>query len=143
MAQEQDSPVTWMVPNVKDVAAASAQQVKEANKASMDAWRAIMEIYQESAELLRGRGDGAFRSGMDVVQAAMDANFDQFNQLAETKNLQDVIRLEMLWGANLTLAICRALNKANGFGAKLNGASARTGGLEAVGGAKRAEAANA
>jgi hypothetical protein len=45
------------------------------------------------------------------------------------KNLQDVMRLEMMWGANLTLAICHALSKANG--------------VRPGGGPKPVEAANA
>jgi hypothetical protein len=35
--------------------------------------------------------------------------------MAETKILQDVIHLQMMWPANQTPAICRALSKANGF----------------------------
>jgi hypothetical protein len=63
------------------------------------------------------------------MEAGMDANFNKLNRMAETKNLQGVIRLQMMWGANETLAICRALSKANG--------------LDAAGGAKLDKAANA
>ena len=129
MTQEQRTPANWMFSNVKDVMGASAQQVKESTKASLDASRAVMEIYREAASILRDRADSAFRTGMAVMEAGMDANFDQLNRMAETKNLQDVIRLQMMWGANQTLAICRALSKANGF--------------DAAGGAKPGKAANA
>ena len=129
MAQEQQNSANWIVSNVKDAVGASALEVKEASKASLDASRAVMEIYREAAALLRDRGDNAFRTGMAVMEAGFDANFDQLNRLAETKNLQDVMRLEMMWGANMTLAICRALSKANGSGA--------------ISGAKPPEAANA
>jgi hypothetical protein len=129
MPQEQPTAANWITSNVRDVVGASAQEVKEASKASLDASRAVMEIYREAAAILRDRGDSAFRTGMAVMEAGFDANFDQLNRLAETKNLQDVIRLDMLWGANLTLALCRALTKANGSGV--------------AGEAKRPEAANA
>ena len=142
MAQEQEISANWAVPNMKDVVGASVQQVKEASKASLDAWRAVMEVYQESAAILRDRGDSLFRTDMAIVQAGMDASFDQFNKLAETKNLQDAIRLEMLWGANLTLAICRALNKASGLDARANEGGVRANGVEAVNGGRHAEAAN-
>jgi hypothetical protein len=88
-----------------------------------------MEIYREAASILRDRADSAFRTGMAVMEAGMDANFDQFNRMAESKNPQDVIRLQMMWGANETLAICRALSKAKGF--------------DSAGGAKPGRAANA
>jgi hypothetical protein len=39
----------------------------------------------------------------------------QPERMAETKILQDVIHLQMMWPANQTPAICRALSKANGF----------------------------
>jgi hypothetical protein len=129
MAGEQQNPVGWIVSNVKDAVGAGAQEVKEASKASLDASRAVMEVYREAAALLRDRGDGAFRTGMAVMEAGFDANFDQLNRLADTKNLQDVMRLQMMWGANMTLAISRALRKANGSAA--------------IGGAKPPEAANA
>jgi hypothetical protein len=129
MAEEQQNPANWIVSNVKDAVGASAQEVREASKASLDASRAVMEVYREAAALLRDRGDGAFRTGMAVMEAGFDANFDQLNRLAETKNLQDVIRLQMMWGANMTLAISRALSKAKGMGA--------------IGSAKPPEAANA
>jgi len=129
MAGEQQNPVGWIVSNVKDAVGAGAQEVKEASKASLDASRAVMEVYREAAALLRDRGDGAFRTGMAVMEAGFDANFDQLNRLADTKNLQDVMRLQMMWGANMTLAISRALRKANGSAA--------------IGGDKPPEAANA
>jgi hypothetical protein len=66
---------------------------------------------------------------MAVTEAEMDANFDQLNRMAETKNLQDFIRLQMTWGANQTLAICRAPGKVDAF--------------DAVGGARPGKAANA
>lgn len=114
MSQEQQIPAGWVVPNVNDLVGAGAQEVKEASKASLDASRAVMEIYREAASILRDRGDEAFRTGMAVVEAGFDANFEQLNRLAEMKNLQDVVRLEMMWGANLTLAICHAMTKASG-----------------------------
>jgi hypothetical protein len=117
MAEEQQNAANWIVSNVKDAVGASAQEVKEASKASLDASRAVMEIYREAAALLRDRGDNVFRTGMAVMEAGFDANFDQLNRMAEMKNLQDVMRLEMMWGANMTLAICRVLSKANGSGA--------------------------
>lgn len=129
MTQGHHTPADWMISNVKDVVGASAQQVKETSKASLDASRAVMEIYREAASILSDRADSAFRTGTAVMEAGMDANFDQLNRMAETKNLQDVIRLQMLWGANETLAICRALSKANGF--------------DSAGGAKPGRAANA
>jgi hypothetical protein len=82
-----------------------------------------MEIYPEAASIPRELADSAFHTGMAVTEAEMDANFDQLNRMAETKNLQEVIRLQMTWGAKETLAICRALSRANGF--------------DAVGGAKQ------
>jgi hypothetical protein len=122
VTQEQHTPADWMISNVRDVVGASAEQVKETSKASLDASRAVMEIYREAASILRDRADSAFHAGM-AVMAEMDANFDQLNRMAETKNLQEVIRLQMTWGAKETLAICRALSRANGF--------------DAVGGAKQ------
>lgn len=129
MAQEQQISADWMVSNLKDLVGGRAEQVKETGKASLDASRAVMEIYREAAGILRDRGDNAFRTGMAVMEAGFDANFEQLNQLAETKNLQDVIRLQMMWGANLTLAICHALSRANG--------------IHAGGGAKLGKAVNA
>jgi hypothetical protein len=120
--REQHTPADWMISNVRDVVGASAQQVKETSKTSLDA-RAVVEIYRDAPSILRDRADSVFHAGMAIIKAEMDANFDQVNQMAETKNLQDVIRLQMTWGANETLAICRALSKANGF--------------DAVGGAKQ------
>jgi hypothetical protein len=129
MTQEQQTPADWMMSNVKDVIGAGARQVKETSKVRLDASRAVMEIYREAASILRDRADRAFRTGMAVMEAGMDANFDQLNRMAETRNLQDVIRLQMMWDANDTLAICRALSKANGF--------------DSAGGAKPGKAANA
>jgi hypothetical protein len=129
MTQEQHTAADWMISNVGDVVGASAQQVKETSKASLDASRAVMEIYREAASILRDRADSAFHTGMAVMEAGMDANFDQLNRMAETKKLQDVIRLQMMWGTNQTPAIYRALSKANGF--------------DAVGGAKPPKTANA
>jgi hypothetical protein len=124
MTQEQHTAADWMISNVKDAVGASAQQVKETSKASLDASRAVMEIYREAASILRGRADSALHTGMAVMEAGTDANFDQLNRMAETKNLQDVIRLQMMWGTNQTLTICRALSKANGFDA-VGGATPR------------------
>jgi Patatin-like phospholipase len=76
-----------------------------------------MEIYPEAASIARELADSAFHTGMAVTEAEMDANFDQLNRMAETKNLQDFIRLQMTWGANQTLAICRAPSKADAFDA--------------------------
>jgi hypothetical protein len=129
MTQEQQNPANWMVSNVKDAVGASTQEIKEASKASLNASRAMMEIYREAAGILRDRGDDAFRTGMAVMEAGFDANFEQLDRLADMKNLQDVMRLEMMWGANLTLAICHALSKANG--------------VHPGGGPKPVEAANA
>src|ERR1700761_5216609 len=111
--EQQPAAADWVVSNVKDVFGASADQVKETGKASLDASRAVMEIYREAASILRDRGDDAFRTGMAVMEAGFDANFDQLNRIAATKNLQDVVRLQMMWGANQTLAICHALSRAN------------------------------
>lgn len=129
MTQEQQTPADWIILNVKDVIGAGAQQVKEASRASLDVSRAVMEIYQEAGSILRDRADSAFRTGMAVIEAGMNANFDQLNRITETTNLQDVIRLQMMWAANETLAICRALGKANGF--------------DPAGGAKPGKATNA
>jgi hypothetical protein len=118
-----------MISNARDVVGASARQVKETNKASLDASRAVMEIYPEAASIPRELADSAFHTGMAVTEAEMVANFDQLNRMAETKNLQDFIRLQMTWGANQTLAICRAPSKADAF--------------DAVGGARPGKAANA
>jgi hypothetical protein len=126
VTQDQHTPADWMISNMRDVVGATAEQVKETSKASLDASRAVMEIYREAALILRDRADSAFHAGMAVealIKAEMDANLDQLNRMPETKNLQDVIRVQMTWGANGTLAICRALSKANGF--------------DAVGGAKQ------
>ncbi len=114
MMQEQQTPADWMVSNVKDAVGASTQQVKETSKASLDASRAVMEICRETASIMRDRGNDAFRTGMAVMEAGFDANFDQLNRMAEMQNLQDVVRIQMMWGANQTLAICHALKKANG-----------------------------
>lgn len=126
MTEEQHTPAEWIV---RDMVGATAQQVKETSKASLDAARTVMEFYREAASILRDRADSTFRTGMAVMEAGMDANFDQLNQMTGTKNLQDVIRLQMMWGANQALATFRALSKANGF--------------DAVGGAKPGNAANA
>jgi hypothetical protein len=96
MIQEQHIPADWMISTGHDMVGASAQQVKETSKASLDASRAVMEIYREAASIFRDRADGALRTGIAVMEAGMDANFDQLNRMAETKNLQDVIRLQMM-----------------------------------------------
>lgn len=115
MAQDQSISANWIISNVKDAVGANAQEAKEAGKASLNASRAVMEVYREAASILRDRGDKAFRTGMSMMEAGFDANFEQLDRLAETKNLQDVIRLEMMWAPNLTLALCRALSKASGI----------------------------
>jgi hypothetical protein len=105
---------------------ASAEQVKETSKASLDASRAVMDIYRQTASMLRDRAGSTFHAGIAVeavIEAEMDANFNQLNRMAETKNLQDVIHLQMTWGPEEFLAICRARSKANEF--------------DAVGGAKQ------
>jgi len=114
MTQEQQNPANWIISNVKDAVGSNTQEIKEASRASLNASRAMMEIYREAAAILRDRGDNAFRTGMAVMEAGFDANFEQLDRLADMKNLQDVMRFEMMWGANLTLAICHALSKANG-----------------------------
>jgi hypothetical protein len=79
-----------------------------------------MDIYRQAASILRDRAGSAFRAGMAVeavIEAEVDANFDQLNRMCKMRNLQDVIRVQMTWGANETLAIRRALSKANGFDA--------------------------
>jgi hypothetical protein len=117
MIKERQTAADWMISNVMDAVGASAQQVQETSKASLDASRAIMEVYREAASILRDRADSVFRAGMAVMEAGVDANLGQLSRLAEMKNLQDVLRLQMMWGANQTQAICRALSKANGFDA--------------------------
>ena len=112
MTQDQPNAAEWMLSNVKDAIGANALQVKETSKASLDASRAVMDICRETASILRDRGNDAFRTGMAVMEAGFDANVDQLNRMAETQNLQDVVRLQMMWGANQTLAICHALGKA-------------------------------
>jgi hypothetical protein len=129
MIQAQHAPADWLFSNVTDVVGAGAQQVKETGKAGLDVSRAVREIYREAASILRDRADSTYRTDMAVIEAGMNANFDQLNPMAETKNLQDATRPQMMWGANETLAICRALSKANGF--------------DAVGGAKPDKDANA
>jgi hypothetical protein len=42
VTQEQHAPADWMISNARDVVGASARQVKETNKASLDASRAVM-----------------------------------------------------------------------------------------------------
>jgi hypothetical protein len=118
MALEQQTLSNWIVPNVRDAVGASAEQVKETTKASLGASRAVMEVYREAASILRDRGDEAFRTGMAVMEAGFDENFEQLNRIAETKNLQDLIRLQMMWSANQTLAVCKALKKAHGIHAE-------------------------
>ena len=114
MAQEQQTAANWMALNVTDAVSAGAEQIKEASKASLDASLALIEIYREAASVLRDRGDHVFRTGMAIVEAGVDTNFAQISQMADMKDPQDIIRLQMMWGANQTLAVYRALSKIDG-----------------------------
>lgn len=113
MAQEQQNPAEWIASNMKDALGANADHIRETNKAGLDVSRALMAIIRETATVLRERGDHELRTRMAVMEAAFDANFEQLNRIAESRNLQDVVRLQVLWGANQTLAVCHALTRAN------------------------------
>jgi hypothetical protein len=129
MAQDHQDPTEWVVASVKDAVDARSQQVRDSSKASLDASRAVMEIGRETATILKDRGNEAFSTAMAVMSAGFEANFEQLTRMADTQNLQDVVRLQMMWGANQTVAICHALIKANKS--------------HAVGGARPAKAAHA
>ncbi|MFG1428818.1 hypothetical protein [Roseixanthobacter glucoisosaccharinicivorans] len=105
--QQQQTSSDLFLGNVRTTVDAAAQQLKETNQATLEASRAVFEAHAQASNVLRGRADRAFRAGL----AGMTANRDHLNRLVEAKSLQDVVRLQMLWGANQTIAIFHELNK--------------------------------
>jgi hypothetical protein len=111
MDQQQQASVDGLTANVREAVSAGAQQARETGQVALEASRAVIEAYAQAAGVGRTRVDQAFRTGMAVMKAEMDANLGHFNRLAEARNLQDVIRLQMMWGANHALAIFGELRK--------------------------------
>lgn len=127
MDQQQKSAVDRMAATFGESVSAGARQMKESNQAALDVSRAVIDVYAQAAGVFRTRADHAVRTGMAVLEAGLDANVDHLSRLASARNFQDVVQLQMMWGANQTLAILRELKKVGPADASSDAAPANQG----------------
>mgnify|MGYP000928657788 CR=1 FL=1 len=111
MDQQQQTSADAFVGAVRATVDAGAEQLKQANESTLAASRTVLEAYAQAANVLQGRFGRAVRVGLAAAEAGISANRDHLNRLVEARNLQDVVRLQMQWGANQTIAVFGELKK--------------------------------
>jgi hypothetical protein len=114
MTQEQQKPRYWALALAQDAINARAAWSVDANRACLAGSRALLETCRETASTAQARGNAAVRTATVIAGAGLEASFDQLERIAETRDLQKLFRLQMLWGPNQLLAICHALTGGGG-----------------------------